>query len=238
MPSKDPEVLRRATLKWRQNHPDKVQAQQKRRSERYQALSEEEKEVLRRKKREYERARVAKDPEKAAADKQAYYQENKETISAKQKVKLANRTPEEHEAARQYHAQYFQKNREVLTQKNQDYMKTHPEAAKRWTEKSRRKHAVKIALRGKAWKKANPEKLRVQDANRRARKRSTPDTWTADQQAFMESYWHNACAVCGNPKGLFWTLAHDHWIPLNSPTCPGTIATNMIPLCHGTGGCN
>jgi hypothetical protein len=30
----------------------------------------------------------------------------------------------------------------------------------------------------------------------------------------------------------------DHWIPLSSPGCPGTVATNMVPLCHGIGGCN
>ena len=72
----------------------------------------------------------------------------------------------------------------------------------------------------------------------RARKLQLPDTWTKEQLAFMLNYWKHACAVCGNPKGLFWTLAHDHWIPISSPDCPGTIATNMIPLCHGDGGCN
>lgn len=34
------------------------------------------------------------------------------------------------------------------------------------------------------------------------------------------------------------TAAMDHWIPVNSPDCPGTVATNMVPLCQGKNGCN
>jgi hypothetical protein len=33
-------------------------------------------------------------------------------------------------------------------------------------------------------------------------------------------------------------MAADHWIPLASPDCPGSIPTNIVPLCHGEGGCN
>jgi len=54
----------------------------------------------------------------------------------------------------------------------------------------------------------------------------------------MMSYWQQTCAVCGREEGLWHTLAIDHWIPLASPECPGTIASNMLPLCHGIDGCN
>ncbi len=32
----------------------------------------------------------------------------------------------------------------------------------------------------------------------------------------------------------------DHWIAISDlrPDNPGTVATNMIPLCHGISGCN
>jgi hypothetical protein len=102
----------------------------------------------------------------------------------------------------------------------------------------RRTHATEIAARGKKWREDFPEKNAAREQRRRARKENLPDTWTHDELDFMLAYWKHACAVCGNPKGLFWSLAHDHWIPLSSDTCPGTVATNMIPLCHGTGGCN
>jgi hypothetical protein len=85
---------------------------------------------------------------------------------------------------------------------------------------------------------ASARSLTLAKLRYRARKLHLPDTWTQEQLTFMLDYWHHACAVCGNPKGLFWTLAHDHWIAITSPDCPGTVATNMIPLCHGDGGCN
>lgn len=28
----------------------------------------------------------------------------------------------------------------------------------------------------------------------------------------------------------------DHWIPLSSPECPGTVPCNIIPLCHSKAG--
>jgi hypothetical protein len=65
-----------------------------------------------------------------------------------------------------------------------------------------------------------------------------PNTFTLEQRAFMLAYWNYACAICGNQEGFWHLLADDHWIPINSPDCPGTVADNMIPLCHGTNGCN
>jgi len=89
-----------------------------------------------------------------------------------------------------------------------------------------------------AWTKANPEKANLHGRQRKAKKRSLPSTLTAEEQAFCRAYFHYACAVCGNEEGFRWLIALDHWIPLDSSACPGTIATNMIPLCHGIGGCN
>lgn len=49
-------------------------------------------------------------------------------------------------------------------------------------------------------------------------------------------YFGCQCAVCGRQPGLWHTLAADHWIPISKggPTIP----TNIVPLCHGVGGCN
>ncbi len=72
----------------------------------------------------------------------------------------------------------------------------------------------------------------------RARKRRLPNTFTAQERRRALDYWNGRCAVCGRPAGLWHTIAIDHWIPLSSPECPGTVCTNMLPLCHGTDGCN
>lgn len=91
------------------------------------------------------------------------------------------------------------------------------------------------------WQRNNPDKVRVRSTRREARKRALPDTFTqADWNRAIE-YWHGCCAYCGRQlDDLFGNLtaAADHYIPLASPDCTGTIPTNIVPACDGLGGCN
>ena len=73
-------------------------------------------------------------------------------------------------------------------------------------------HKEKRQVYTTQYRAEHPEVHRKANAQRRARRRSLPATWTPIQQAFMLDYWQHACAVCGNPKGFFWDLANDHWI--------------------------
>jgi hypothetical protein len=117
----------------------------------------------------------------------------------------------------------------------------------------RLRHAEEIAVRRLAYGLANPEKRRqtvrtydltppeyviLKAERRRARKRGLPDTFTVIEQAFCRQYFHYSCAICKREEGFEWIVSMDHWIPITSTACPGTIATNMIPLGHGLGGCN
>lgn len=70
------------------------------------------------------------------------------------------------------------------------------------------------------------------------RKRNLPTAFTARDWENALEYWEHRCAICERPRGLWHTLAQDHWVPLTSPDCPGTVPTNILPLCHGTDGCN
>jgi hypothetical protein len=79
---------------------------------------------------------------------------------------------------------------------------------------------------------------RLYQSLRRARVRALPATFSREDQQFMLQYWGFACAACGNQDGFAWRLALDHWIPIADQACPGTTATNVVPLCHGRGGCN
>ena|SRR5258708_10117301 len=56
--------------------------------------------------------------------------------------------------------------------------------------------------------------------------RELPNTFDKAQRQFSRQYWQCACSVCGKP-----TEGFDHWIPISSLLCPGTIALNMIPMC-------
>jgi len=72
----------------------------------------------------------------------------------------------------------------------------------------------------------------------RVRRRNLPDSFSAREWEIAQSYWAHRCAICDRPRGLWHTLSQDHWIPLTDPTCPGTIPTNILPMCYGTDGCN
>lgn len=90
----------------------------------------------------------------------------------------------------------------------------------------------------------NKSTLIIQKHNYRARKRNLPDTLTTEQVQSMLEYFNHSCAICGQPFDMFTKVEFDHWIPISSPDCTGTIATNIIPLCgnrhgfKGYTGCN
>lgn len=92
------------------------------------------------------------------------------------------------------------------------------------------------------WMKANPDRMRANSHRRLARKRNLPDTFTAADWQHALDYFDGCCAACGRPAGLWHTIAADHWIALSDPACPGTVPTNIVPLCHprkdGGSSCN
>ncbi len=91
---------------------------------------------------------------------------------------------------------------------------------------------VKNRARTKAWRRSNPLRKRAMDLKREARKRSFPFDWTAEHATQALKHFGHACAACRTPFGLVADLQWDHWVPLNNPNCPGTVRTNMVPLCN------
>lgn len=82
------------------------------------------------------------------------------------------------------------------------------------------------------------ENRRLLEELRRVRKVSLSDQFSQEDWNRALAHFEGCCAVCGRSIGLWHTLAMDHWIPVTDPTCPGTVPTNIIPLCHGINGCN
>ena len=70
------------------------------------------------------------------------------------------------------------------------------------------------------------------------RGKDLPHNWTEYDWDYACQYFNHCCAVCQRPAGDGRILARDHWYPLSIPGCPGTVPTNMVPLCHGIDGCN
>ena len=77
-------------------------------------------------------------------------------------------------------------------------------------------------LKGKAVERTHGQR-------RRARIQSLPASFTTADWQIALNHFGNACAVCG--QGLMFYSHGDHWIPLASPDCPGTVPHNMVPLC-------
>lgn len=150
---------------------------------------------------------------------------------------------------------YYTEHREAIKQQTKEYIQNHPEQVKarhaanyqrNRTERNAkmREHRLKNLTaynkRTRDWVAANPDRRRdianrygktpkgtAARLRRRARERQLSDTFTANEWLFCLRYWRNRCAYCGEHK----PLSADHFIPLVSPDCPGTVAENMLPAC-------
>lgn len=148
-----------------------------------------------------------------------YYTKNRESLLERNRLYYA----ENREELREYQRRYRAENRDLVRQKKHRYYAANKETIKGYIRR---------------WLDRNPDMVRAQRHRRLARKRSLPDVFTASDWQFALDYFGGCCAVCARPPGLWHTLAADHWIPLASPDCPGTVPRNIVPLCHGEGGCN
>lgn len=98
------------------------------------------------------------------------------------------------------------------------------------------KNRDKIKVRTERWRSKNLDKVRVMYHRRRAAVRNLPATFTdADWLRCLE-YFGYCCAYCGRPRGLWHTLAQDHYIPVTRGG--GYTPGNIVPACHGVDGCN
>lgn len=187
-------------------------------------------------------------PELAKQQDKKWRENNQEHVKAyrkvynnlphrKQRQKELNQTPEYKEKARlhrkeyQYRPEVIERRRErVRTPHYREYQRQHKrsDSYQEWQKEYNRRPEVR-------------SRMRIHIRNYRARKRDLPDTFTLEDWERAQGYFNHCCAVCGRQlNSLFndFTAAADHWIPLSHADCPGTIAVNIVPLCHGIDGCN
>lgn len=124
---------------------------------------------------------------------------------------------------REYKKKYSDANREHSLLRVRLYRKAHPE-------------------KEREYRQANMGRIRaisaVYHALRRAKAKDrsvalSPEDWERALQ-----YFDHACAVCGRHRDSLHSISLDHWIPLSHMDSPGSVKTNIVPLCHGPGGCN
>lgn len=125
--------------------------------------------------------------------------------------------------------EWFKANRQTVLARQRDYCKRLGELRKIRRRDEHYKNVEGNRARASAWNKANPDKRIIQRHRREARKRSLPQEWTLAEMKAASAHWGGCCPVCG--VALTGHRHWDHWVPLVCPTCPGTVAANMVPLC-------
>lgn len=170
-----------------------------------------------------------------------YYEEHGDGRREYNREYYQANTERERKRTREYarsHADHIIEYRQINAERLREYAREYNDAHAEHRREYRKVHAEYRREYKKQYHQSEGGKIAIRMAvhRRRARKQSLPDTFTATDWQHALDYFGGCCAACGRPPGLWHTLSADHWIPLSKggPTTPD----NIIPLCHGSGGCN
>jgi hypothetical protein len=148
-------------------------------------------------------------------------------------AKERRQTPEGQKRQREYH----EKNRDARNAKSREYYQAHRDEFI----KKARQYAIDNREKMREWERRYRRKTHhISSYNRRSRKALLPVSFSAEQWIQCLDYWHHRCAVCGRPRGLWHTLAAEHWIAVADPRPdnPGNVPWNIVPMCHARKGSN
>lgn len=161
-----------------------------------------------------------------------YYEEHKEDIRQRNKQHREEHKEQKAESDREYrrtHSEHIKQYREehkdgkneLNKQWREENREHHRELKKRWC----KEHVKERAGYGKLWRKNNPDKRRLNDQNRSAKKRQLQATLTISQWKAAKEHFDNKCAYCGKDGPLH----QDHFIALSRL---GEYSfNNIIPAC-------
>lgn len=196
----------------------------------YKQYSIQKKDVLREKRRQYRLANVDRLRERD----RAYNAVHRETILARHREYYAENVDRFHDyyvanapKKREYNRRYYADNKHRLASHRRDLNRKYRVLKREY-----------LSEQNRIYRTTNADLIRARNHRRYARLRGLEDTLTAQDWRAALQYFDGHCAVCGRPPGLWHTLSADHWVPLTSPDCPGTVPWNIVPLCHGVDGCN
>jgi len=166
-----------------------------------------------------------------------YYEQNKDTLLEYQREYYEQNK----DAILERQCEYREQNKDTIRERHREYYEQNKEKTREYREQN--KDTI-LEYQRKYRKTPQGRRFRrIASNNRRARKLSLPDTLTSEQWQYALNYFGGRCAICDRQlNDIFgeFTAAADHWIPLSyeGDDNPGTVAGNIIPLCHGVGGCN
>lgn len=155
----------------------------------------------------------------------------------------------------QYSRDYCERNPAARTEANKKWHRLHKDQANQGSREYYYENLDKERARSAAYRDEHRDEInarqranrdldkdRIKSQKRRAKQRGLPSNFTTTDWYDCLDYWNGCCAYCGQSAGLWHVIAADHFIPMTSPDCPGTVPTNIVPACHakkgGQGGCN
>lgn len=137
---------------------------------------------------------------------------------------------------------YYWANRDSSVQKSRAYYFQNKDAMKQRSAQYYANNKQRIWATTREYRKRNQHKINRHMSivwhRKRARDKNLPDTYSLQDWDRALAYFNACCAICGCTSGPGRTIGKDHWIPLSSSICPGTIAANIVPMCNGRDGCN
>jgi len=154
-----------------------------------------------------------------------YREENKEHRAEMYKKWVENNRERKAETNKQWRKD----NKEHMVEVNKRWYEENKEHSlelnKQWNDKNK-EHNKEIH---KQWCKGNPDRCKVINHRRRARKRDLEHTLTIEQWQETLSHFGNSCAYCGSTENI----TQEHFIPLSKSGV--YTKNNIIPAC---GSCN
>lgn len=169
---------------------------------------------------------------------QEYHERNREKQNAKSRDYYAENT----EYLRKYARTYYNEHHEEILEKARETYLVKRDRKLVYQLNYYHKNRDKELIRMRTRYQQNPESFRQSSRKiyrenkeryifysyrRRARVRQFPDNLTLEEWQAALNYWNNSCAYCGKPG----EITADHYIPVSSPACPGTVASNIVPAC-------
>lgn len=185
--------------------------------------------------RERERNRARNQTAERKAYNRALQQRPESKVQNRERWRKYRQKPEVQERQRRYRQrpEYKEWNRNYMRERRQDpfflaISRTRTSEYQRRPEAKARARALSLE---KYRTKEGKARIIAKLHRREARKRRLPDTLTAAQWRAALDHFKERCAYCNNTPPDSNPLCVEHFVPLVSADCPGTVSFNVIPAC-------
>jgi hypothetical protein len=104
----------------------------------------------------------------------------------------------------------------------------------------RKQHYPEQRKRTDEWVSKNRDRVNAGINKRRALKAMLPYDLPLGKEFEIISRFDGRCAICGRAESKGRRIVLDHWIAIKAKVVnnPGTVESNLVPICHGITGCN